>query len=57
LLGEQIAGAMLDAAKLKPSLILTNCEATLHADRESIRPWPCYLEIAAQPVNLRSESC
>ena len=31
LLGEQIAGAMLDAAKLKPRLILTNCEATLHA--------------------------
>ena len=31
LLGEQIAGAMLEAAKLKPSLILTNCEATLHA--------------------------
>jgi hypothetical protein len=31
LLGEQIAGAMLDAAKLKPQLILTNCEATLHA--------------------------
>src|SRR3954463_10876476 len=31
LLGEQIAGAMLDAAKLKPRLILTNCDATLHA--------------------------
>jgi hypothetical protein len=31
LLGEQIAGAMLDAAKLKPRLILTNCEATLQA--------------------------
>jgi hypothetical protein len=31
LLGEQIAGAMLDAAKLRPSLILANCEATLHA--------------------------
>ena len=31
LLGEQIAGAMLDAAKLNPRLILTNCEATLHA--------------------------
>src|SRR3954447_14190064 len=31
LLGEQVAGAMLDAAKLKPGLILTNCEATLHA--------------------------
>src|SRR3954468_5168714 len=29
LLGEQIAGAMLDAAKLKPRLILTNCEAIL----------------------------
>jgi hypothetical protein len=31
LLGEQIAGALLDAAKMKPRLILTNCEATLHA--------------------------
>src|SRR3954469_25637020 len=31
LLGERITGAMLDAAKLKPCLILTNCEATLHA--------------------------
>ena len=31
LLGEQIAGALLDAAKIKPQLILTNCEATLHA--------------------------
>jgi len=30
LLGEQIAGAMLDAAKLRPQLILTNCEATFH---------------------------
>lgn len=30
LLGEQIAGAMLDAAKLNPQLILTNCEATFH---------------------------
>src|SRR5438128_2539215 len=31
LLGEQIAGALLDVAKLAPSLILANCEATLHA--------------------------
>jgi len=31
LLGEQIAGAILDAAKLKPRLIMSNCEATLHA--------------------------
>ena len=38
LLGEQIAGAMLDAAKLKPSLILTNCEATLHARSRIISP-------------------
>src|SRR4051794_15882639 len=30
LLGEQIAGAMLNAAKLGPALILANCEATLH---------------------------
>src|SRR5947207_747968 len=30
LLGEQIAGAILDAAKLQPRLILTNCEATLY---------------------------
>jgi hypothetical protein len=29
LLGEQIAGTILDAAKLKPRLILSNCEATL----------------------------
>src|SRR3954470_22285279 len=38
LLGEQIAGAMLDAAKLKPRLILTNCEATLHARARIISP-------------------
>jgi hypothetical protein len=31
LLGEQIAGAMLGAAKLSPRLIITNCDATLHA--------------------------
>src|SRR4051794_26293812 len=30
LLGEQIAGTILDAAKLKPCLILANCEATLY---------------------------
>jgi hypothetical protein len=30
LLGEQIAGTILDAAKLKPRLILANCEATLY---------------------------
>src|SRR3954468_22160770 len=31
LLGEQIAGAVLGAAKLNPRLILTNCEAILHS--------------------------
>lgn len=30
LLGEQIAGTILAAAKLKPRLILVNCEATLY---------------------------
>src|SRR5215211_6227838 len=30
LLGEQIAGTILEAAKLKPRLILANCEATLY---------------------------
>jgi hypothetical protein len=38
LLGEQIAGAMLDAAKLKPQLILTNCEATLHLRARRVLP-------------------
>jgi hypothetical protein len=38
LLGEQIAGAMLDAAKLKPNLILTNCEATLHIRSRRVSP-------------------
>src|SRR3954471_20719084 len=31
LLGEQIAGPHAEGAKPEPSLILTNCEATLHA--------------------------
>jgi hypothetical protein len=30
LLGEQIAGTILDAAKLKPRVILANCEPTLY---------------------------
>jgi hypothetical protein len=38
LLGEQIAGAMLDAAKLKPQLILTNCEATFHIRSRRVSP-------------------
>jgi hypothetical protein len=31
LIGEQICGALLDTAKLKPTLILTDCEAALEA--------------------------
>jgi hypothetical protein len=31
LLGEQISGALLSAAKLSPCVILTDCTATLHA--------------------------
>ena len=38
LLGEQIAGAMLDAAKLKPRLILTDCEATLYVRSQISTP-------------------
>ncbi len=38
LLGEQIAAALLDAAKLTPSLILADREATLHARHRSNVP-------------------
>jgi hypothetical protein len=31
LLGDQICGALLDTAKLKPAVILTDCEAAMHA--------------------------
>jgi hypothetical protein len=31
LLGEQICGALLETAKLKPAVILTDCEAAMHA--------------------------
>ncbi len=48
LLGEQIAGAMLDAAKLKPSLILTNCEATFHARSRISSPMVLLCGDAAQ---------
>lgn len=51
LLGEQIAGAMLDAARLKPSLILTNCEATLHARSRNISPMVLLFGNTAQSGN------
>jgi hypothetical protein len=38
LLGEQICGALLDTAKLTPALILTDCEAALHARTRSGAP-------------------
>jgi hypothetical protein len=43
LLGEQIAAALLDAAKLTPNLILADREATLHARTRSSAPivWLC----------------
>src|SRR5436190_17163786 len=49
LLGEQIAGAMLDAAKLKPGLIIANCEATLHA-RARINAPMVLLCVSTDPV-------
>ena len=38
LLGEQICGALLGTAKLSPSIILTDCEAVLHARSRSSAP-------------------
>lgn len=38
LLGEQICGALLHAAKLKPSVILTDCEAALYARARTAAP-------------------
>src|SRR4051812_642677 len=38
LLGEQIAGTLLQAAKLTPSLILVNCDAALHIRSRSKVP-------------------
>jgi hypothetical protein len=37
-LGEQICGALLAKAKLQPSVILTDCEAVLHARSRSAAP-------------------
>ncbi len=38
LFGEQICGALLSTAKLSASMILTDCEAVLHAQSQSIVP-------------------
>jgi hypothetical protein len=38
LLGEQICGALLNKAKLKPAVILTDCEAVLHVRSRSCAP-------------------
>ena len=38
LLGEQICGALLGTAKLSPAIILTDCEAVLHARSRSSVP-------------------
>lgn len=59
LLGEQIAGAMLDAAKLRPSLILANCEATLHARSRISSPMVLLREKAnpsGEPANPKHAS-
>jgi len=51
LLGEQIAGALLDAAKQTPSVILTNREATLHARPRAGSPMAWLIEKPEQPEN------
>jgi hypothetical protein len=57
LLGEQIAGAMLDAAKLKPRLILTNCEATLHARSRIGSPMVLLCEKAERAAETADSTC
>jgi len=52
LLGEQIAGTLLDAARLTPSLILTNREATLHARPRAGAPMAWLIEKQAQSEDL-----
>ena len=53
LLGEQICGALLDTAKLKPSVILTDCEAVLHA--RSRTGAPIVLVLAKERHQLRTK--
>src|SRR6476660_1613426 len=52
LLGEQIAGALLDVSKLTPSMILTNREATLHARPRAGAPIAWLIEKPKQPESL-----
>jgi hypothetical protein len=59
LLGEQIAGALLDAAKTTPLLILTNSEATLHARSRIKSPMVLLCktaEISAEPADQNRAS-
>ena len=57
LLGEQIAGALLDVAKLTPSLILTNREATLHARPRAGAPMAWLIEKPKQSESLSHPEC
>jgi len=52
LLGEQICGALLHAAKLKPAVILTNCEPALYVRSRSAAP--IVLVTDANPNSQRS---
>jgi hypothetical protein len=51
LLGEQIAGTLLEVAKLKPHLILVDHDATLQARLRSTVPMVLLAEIADRPTD------
>jgi hypothetical protein len=53
LLGEQIAGTLLQVAKLTPSLILANSDAALHVRSRSKSPM-VLLRPKAEPVSTRN---
>jgi hypothetical protein len=57
LLGEQIAGSLLDVAKLTPSLILSNREATLHARPRAGAPMAWLIEKQEQSESLSHPDC
>jgi hypothetical protein len=57
LLGEQIAGSLLDVAKLTPSLILTNREATLHARPRAGGPRVWLIEKSDRSEGLAHPEC
>jgi len=56
LLGDQIAGALLDVAKLRPNLILVGREAALHIRHRAASPMVLLCERANSPVDALAQS-